>query len=183
MTYDFKKLKEELKNAEEWLKKEFMTLRTGIASPAILDGVQVEAYGSRMHINQVGSIAIEDARVIRVSPYDKSQVKEIEKAITSANLGVSVMVDDKGIRVFFPELTGERRAVLIKTAKEKVENAKKNVRSAREETMKDLDNKEKDGEIGEDDCIRYRKEVQKLVDDTNKNLETVLEKKEKEINS
>ncbi len=183
MAYDFKKLKEELKNAEEWLKKEFMTLRTGMASPAVLDAVQVEAYGSRMHINQVATIGIEDPRSIRISPYDKSQSKEIEKAINAANLGVSVMTDDKGIRIFFPELTGERRAILMKTAKDKVENSKKNVRSAREETMKDLDQKEKDADMGEDDCIRYKKEVQKLVDDSNKNLETLLEKKETEINS
>ncbi len=183
MAYDFKKFKEELKNSEEWLKKEYMTLRTGIASPAVLDTIQVEAYGTRMHINQVASISIEDARVIRVSPYDRSQSKEIEKAITVANLGVSAASDDKGIRVFFPELTGERRTDLVKTAKEKLENSKKNVRSAREEVMRDIEEKKKSGEMGEDDMMRYKKEVQKYIDDTNKILESLLEKKEKEINS
>ncbi len=181
--YDFKNLKEKVKGIEEWLKKEYMTLRTGIASPAILDGVQVDAYGSRMHLNQVASIGVEDARVIRVSPYDKSQSKEIEKAIMAANLGVSVTSDDKGVRIFFPELTTDRRVLLTKTAKAKLEDAKKNIRGARDEQMKEIESKEKEGGMGEDDKLRFRKEAQKIVDDANKNLEILLEKKEKEINS
>ena len=168
MAYDFKKFKENLKQAEDWLK---------------LDAVQVDAYGSKMPINQIANVSIEDARVLRIAPYDKSISKDIEKAITASSLGLSVIVDDKGMRVFFPELTGERRAAIIKTAKEKLENTKKNVRSAREETMKDIESKEKEGEMSEDDKLRYRKEAQKFVDDTNKNLEVLFEKKEKEINS
>src|SRR5574344_1036506 len=109
MAYDFKKLKENIKSAEEWLRREYSTLRTGVASPAILDDVFVEAYGSRMPLNQVANIGIEDTRVIRITPWDKSQSKAIEKAITVANLGVSVGSDDKGVRIFFPELTTDRR--------------------------------------------------------------------------
>ena len=134
MSYDFKKLKDSIKGSEEWLKKEYSGLRTGIASPSILDGVQVEVYGSRMPINQIANIGIEDARVIRIAPWDKSQSKAIEKAITVANLGVSVGIDDKGVRIFFPELTGERRTLLIKTAKAKLEDVKVNVRGFRDET-------------------------------------------------
>ena len=81
MAYDFKILKEKIKGIEDWLKKEYTTLRTGVASPAILDSVQVEVYGARMPINQVANISVEDPRVIRISPYDKSQAKEIEKSI------------------------------------------------------------------------------------------------------
>jgi ribosome recycling factor len=183
MAYDFKKLKEELKNAEEWLKKEYMSLRTGIATPAVLDAVHVEAYGSRMPMNQLATVSIEDARVLRITPYDKSLSKDIEKAIIASNLGLSVNVDDKGMRIFFPELTGERRTMLVKTAKEKLENAKKNVRAAREETMKHIEAQEKEGGMSEDDKLRYRKEAQKFIDDANANLESSLEKKEKEINS
>ena len=183
MAYDFKILKEKVKGAEEWLKKEYMTLRTGIASPAILDGVQVEAYGARMHINQVASVSVEDARVIRVAPYDKSQSKEIEKAITAANLGVSVGVDDKGVRIFFPELTGERRDILIKTAKGKLEDARVNIRTIRDEIWNDIQKKEKDGDMGEDDKFRYKNEMQKMIDEGNQALEVLFEKKEKEINS
>ncbi|MBU6370494.1 MAG: ribosome recycling factor [Patescibacteria group bacterium] len=183
MTYDFKKLKDKMKGAEEWLKKEYAGLRTGIASPAVLDGVEVDAYGSRMKLNQVATIGIEDARAIRISPYDKTQAKEIEKAITAANLGVSVAVDDKGVRVFFPQLSGESRANLVKAAKTKLEDARVNIRSIRDETVKEIDAKEKEGGMSEDEKFRFKNEMQKIVDDGNKALETLFEKKEKEIAS
>lgn len=183
MAYDFKGLKENIKAVEEWLKKEYMSLRTGIASPAILDGVVVEVYGSHMPINQLANIGIEDARVIRITPWDKSQAKAIEKAITVAELGVSVGADDKGVRVFFPELTTERRGLLIKTAKAKLEDGKVNIRGHRDDTLKDIQTKEKEGEMGEDDMFRSKEEMQKIVDAGNAALEVLFEKKEKEINS
>lgn len=183
MAYDFKKLKDNIRGSEEWLKKEYSGLRTGIASPTILDSVVVEVYGSRLPINQVASIGIEDARVIRITPYDKTQSKAIEKAITVANLGVSVGTDEKGVRIFFPELTGERRTLMIKTAKAKLEDAKVNVRGFRDDTWSDIEEKEKAGGMGEDDKFRYKKEMQKIVDDGNASLEALFIKKEKEINS
>ncbi|MFH1454977.1 MAG: ribosome recycling factor [bacterium] len=183
MGYDFKKLKENIKGAEEWLKKEYSGLRTGIASPTILDGVCVEVYGSRMPINQLANIGIEDARVIRITPWDKSQSKTIEKAITVANLGVSVGIDDKGVRIFFPELTTERRTLLIKTAKSKLEETKIKIRGFRDDTWEEIQAKEKEGGMGEDDKFRYKNEMQKIVDDGNTGLEVLLAKKEKEINS
>lgn len=183
MAYDFKTLKENTKGAEEWLKKEYMTLRTGVASPAILDGVQVESYGTRLPLNQVANIGIEDARVIRITPWDKSQTKEIEKAITIANLGISVGSDDKGVRIFFPELTGERRELLMKTAKAKLEDARVNLRGFRDDVWGDIQAKEKDGEITEDEKFRAKNDMQKIIDDSNAALEVLLVKKEKEINS
>ena len=183
MAYDFKKLKDNIKGSEDWLKKEYAGLRTGVASPTILDSVVVEVYGSRLPINQVASIGIEDARVIRITPYDKTQSKAIEKAITVANLGVSVGADEKGVRIFFPELTGDRRALMIKTAKAKLEDAKVNVRSFRDDTWSEIEAKEKEGGMGEDDKFRYKKEMQKIVDDGNASLEALFIKKEKEINS
>lgn len=183
MAYDFKKLKENIKGAEEWLKKEYSGLRTGVASPSILDGVLVEVYGSRMPINQVANIGIEDARVIRITPWDKTQSKAIEKAITLANLGISVGIDDKGVRIFFPELTTDRRVLLIKTAKAKLEDTKVKVRGFRDETLKDIQDKHKKNEMAEDDMFRYKNEMQKIVDDGNATLEILLAKKEKEINS
>lgn len=181
MTYDFKILKDKAKGVEEWLKKEYMVIRTGMASPAILDNVLVESYGQRMQINQIGNIGIEDARVLRITAWDKSQTKEIEKAITAANLGVSVQTDDKGVRVFFPELTSERRDLLKKTARAKLEDSKVSLRSIRDEIWDDIQEKEKKGGMGEDDKFRFKNEMQKIIDDTSKNLETLLEKKEKEI--
>jgi ribosome recycling factor len=183
MAYDFKILKEEIRGVEEWLKKEYMTLRTGIASPSVLDGVHIDSYGTRLPLNQVANIGIEDARTLRITPWDKNQTKEIEKAITIANIGVSVGVDEKGVRVFFPELTGERRELLIKTAKAKLEDAKINVRGLRDNVWADIQEKEKDGDIGEDDKFRYKSEMQKIIDEANNNLESLLVKKEKEINS
>ncbi len=178
--YDFKNLKEKIKSAEEWLKKEFMSLRTGIASPSVLDSIQVESYGSRMQINQLATVSVEGARALRITPYDKSQAKEIEKAITLANLGLSASVDDKGVRIFFPEITGEKRTLLIKTAKTKLEDAKNNIRRDRDETIKEIDTMEG---VGEDDVFRYKKDMQKIVDEANVNLESLFLKKEKEINS
>ncbi len=183
MAYDFKKLKENIKGVEEWLKKEYSGLRTGVASPSILDGVAVEVYGSRMPINQLANIGIEDARVIRITPWDKTQSKAIEKAITLANLNVSVGIDDKGVRIFFPELTGERRTLLIKTAKTKLEDAKVNIRGFRDEVLKDIEDKKKNGEMPEDDMFRNKAEMQKIVDEGNMAMESLLDKKEKEINS
>jgi len=183
MIYDFKKLKEKTKETEEWLRKEFMTIRTGVASTAILDGVQVESYGTRMPINQVANISTEDARSIRIAPWDKSQIKAVEKAIISAELGVSVNSDDKGIRVTFPELTSERRVMIIKTAKGKLEDAKQTLRGVRDEIWTDIQNKEKEGGMGEDDKFRFKDEMQKIIDECGRNLEALFDKKDKEINS
>src|SRR3954471_18879422 len=102
MAYDFNPFKKQLAGAEEWLKKEFQQIRTGQASPAILDGVKVQVYGAPMALKEVASVMIEGSRSIRVAPWDKAQIKEIEKAITVANLGVSTVVDGDGVRVNFP---------------------------------------------------------------------------------
>ena len=117
MTYDFSSFKQKTEETKSWLSSEFSTLRTGRATPAILDSVQVESYGAKMPIRQVASITAEDAKTLRVSPWDQSQVKAIEKAITDANLGLSVVVDEKGVRAIFPELTTERREARMKLAK------------------------------------------------------------------
>lgn len=166
---------------EEWLKKEFSGIRTGQASPALLDGVKVESYGSPMPLSQVASIATEGPRTIRISPWDVSQVKGIEKAITLANLGVSVSVDDKGLRVNFPALTEDRRKEIVKMAKERLEEGKKRIRIGRDEVMKDLQAKEKTGGVSEDEVFRHQKEIQKFVDECNKKLDESCAKKEKEI--
>ncbi len=181
MAYNFTPFKQGIKEVEEWLKKELSGIRTGKASPALLDIVKVEVYGSFMPINQVASVNLEDARSIRITPWDVSQVKPIEKAITASNLGLSVTVDDKGLRVIFPELTTERRSDLMKVVKQKLEDARKSVRLEREKVMNDVEKKEKEGGMGEDEKFRIKGDVQKIVDETNKNLESLFEKKEKEI--
>lgn len=172
-----------LAGASEWLRGEYAGIRTGQAAPSILDSVKVESYGALMPVNQVASIGIEDARTLRVSPWDTSVTQALERAIMDADLGVGVVTDSSGLRVTFPELTGERRASLLKLAKGKLEDARVRIRSAREEKMKGLDAKVKSKEIGEDEAKRAKDIAQKQVDDANKNLEALYAQKEKEINN
>lgn len=181
MAYDFTHFKKESKDVEEWLKKEMSTIRTGRATPAILDGIKVEAYGNEMPINQVANISIEDARLLRITPWDMSLAKSVEKAILVSDLGLSVSLDDKGLRVSFPELTTERRQSLVKIAKQKLEESKVTLRAEREKTIKDIDTKKKEGKLSEDEQFRLKTDVQKILDDANKVLEEIFAKKEKEI--
>lgn len=183
MNYNFFKLKENLKKVEEWLKKELAQIRTGRASPSLLDSIQVEAYGSKVPINQVGSISSEDVKTLRVSPWDMSQAKSVEKAIMSANLGVSVVADDKGVRVSFPSLTTETRTALVKIAKGKLEEAKKTLRADRDKVWNEIQEMEKKGEMTEDEKFRFKNEMQRLVDEEQKKLDDLAAKKEAEIMS
>jgi ribosome recycling factor len=181
MAYDLNPLKKQLAGAEEWLKKEFAQIRTGMASPAVLDSVKVEIFGAPMGIKELASVLIEGPRTLRITPWDKSHAKEIEKAITVSNLGLSVVVDDHGLRAIFPELTADRRKDFAKLAKDKLEEAKKQVRGHRDAIIKDLQAKEKDGGFGKDDIFRLKNDVQKAVDEMNKKLEEHYSKKEKEV--
>ncbi|HEY4500370.1 MAG TPA: ribosome recycling factor [Candidatus Paceibacterota bacterium] len=181
MQYNFTKLKTDLMSTEKWLEKELGSVRTNRASPAILDSVRVEAYGSDMPISGVASMTNEDARTIRITPWDQSLVKSIEKSITVANLGVSVAVDDRGIRVSFPELTSDRRKEIVKSAREKFEQARIQTRKHRDLVNSDIDKREKEGGMSEDEKFRFKTEGQKLIDESSKKLESMVAKKEKEI--
>jgi ribosome recycling factor len=181
MAYDFSQLKTRIKDTEEWLKKELTGIRTGRANMAVLDTIQVEMYGSYMPVNQLANIALEDVRTLRIAPWDNTASKAIEKAINNSNLGLSTAVDDKGIRLFFPELTGDRRTMLVKVAKEKMEDARVALRKERESAWSDVQVKEKEGIISEDDKFRAKEEMQKYIDEGNNNLEALFVKKEQEI--
>ncbi len=181
MAYDFKDLSAHIKETEEWLGREFATIRTGRASASILDNVRADAYGVSTPVSQMGSITVEDARSLRVIPWDKSVIKSIEKAITDANLGIGVGADDQGVRVTFPELTSERRVMLQKMAKDKHEQARVTLRGHRTDAMKELEASEKEGGMGKDDLARYKEELQKLIDKANEALDALGKKKEAEI--
>lgn len=181
MAYDFKGFEKRLKEVGERLGKDLSGVRTGRAAPAILDSVFVESYGARVPIAQVATISVEDVRTLRVAPWDQGQRKDIEKAITIANLGLSVGADEKGVRVFFPELTAERRAGLIKIAKEKAEEARTSLRSARDDVWSDIQKQEKEKKMTEDDKFRAKDEMQKRVDATGKQFDDTLARKEREI--
>ncbi len=183
MAYNFASFKSKTKDIEEWLKRELSTLRTGRATPLILDTVQVEAYGSFMPINQLAGITTEDARTLRITPWDVSQSKDIEKAIITSNLGLSVSVDEKGLRIAFPELTSERRLQLIKAAKGKLEEARISLRGEREKVINDIQRLEKEGEMSEDERFRLKNDLQKIIDEVNLGLEALVVKKETEVSS
>lgn len=176
---DLSKLKTGIAQVDTWLHGELQALRTGRASPALLDGVQVEVYGSRMKLSQVASLTVEDARSIYIAPWDKGQLKPIEKAIMLADLGVGVGSDDKGVRVSFPELTGERRQQLIKLVRSKLEEARVSLKGERTKAMAEIE----EGEMGEDETRRAKDEAQKLIDEGNKKLEELAAKKEQELAS
>lgn len=181
MAYDFSKLTAQIKETEEWLTRELSGVRTGRATPALLDSVKPEAYGARTPMAQLGSISVEDARSLRVIPWDKSVIKAIERAITEADLGVGVATDDMGLRVTFPELTAERRTLLTKLAGEKVEHAKVTLRGHRNDAIKDLEAAEKEGGMSKDDLFRHKEELQKLVDAGVATLEALGKRKQEEI--
>lgn len=181
MTYDFSKLSKDISETNEWLERELSGVRTGRATPALMDTVKPEVYGARTPMAQVASLSIEDARTLRVVPWDKSLVKNIEKAITEADLGVSVATDDMGLRVIFPELTADRRVMLSKLANEKTEHAKVTLRGHRNDAIKALEASEKEGGMSKDDLFRYKEEVQKLIDKGTEALEAQLKRKQEEI--
>jgi ribosome recycling factor len=181
MSYDFNNFKKQIAGAEDWLKREFTQIRTGQASPGVLDSVKVEVYGAPMGIKELASVMIEGARTLRITPWEKGQAKDIEKAISVANLGLSVVVDDQGLRVMFPELTADRRKDIAKMAKDKLEEAKKQLRGHRDAVIKDLQAKEKEGGYGKDEIFRLKNEMQKFVDEAVKKLDEMYVKKEKEV--
>src|SRR3989338_1745850 len=181
MNYDFKILDGKVTGAREWLSREYAGLRTGRATPAILDGISVSAYGSMMPLKQVANVGIEDARTLRVTAWDASIAKDIERAISAANLGVGTNADSSGIRVTFPELTSERREQLVKVAKHKLEEARAAVRVARDEAWKDIQEKERAAELTEDDKFQLKEELQKRVNAGNTELEKAFGKKEAEM--
>ena len=181
MAFNVKPFSARVKEIVDWLEKEYGGVRTGRATPVLLDLVLVESYGSRVPIQHVGSVSVEDPRTLRVSVWDQSGIKAVERALVEANLGVSVVSDSSGLRVMFPELTSERRAQLLKIAKAKLEEARVSLRGARDEMMKEIDSAEKDKEISQDDKFAAKEELQKYVDSCNAQLEGVYDRKEKEI--
>lgn len=175
-------IKKRLDEVIVWLQKEYIGIRTGQANPGLLDSVKVESYGTYMSIQQLGSIGIEDARTLRVSIWDASQISAVEKAIRDADLGVSVVGDSSGLRVIFPELTSERRVQLLKLAKSKLEDSRISVRAVRDEAMKELERAFKDAEFGEDEKFTRKEQIQKHVEETNNKLESIFNNKERELN-
>ncbi len=181
MNFDFKPIEDKFAATGEWLAKEYRGLRSGRAAPAILDGVSIAAYGSMAPLKQVASVGVEDARTLRVQPFDPSLAKEIERCISAADLGVGTSSDGAVIRVTFPELTAERREQLVKLAKQKLEEGRTAVRVARDEAWKTIQEREREGTLTEDDKYALKDELQKKVDAANEALEGMFDKKSEEV--
>lgn len=179
--YNFKNLQNSISEIENWLFGELSSIRTGRAALSFLDPVLVDAYGSKMPLKEVSSISIEGPKSIRLEPWDKGLIKAIEKSLQSANLGVSVNADDRGLRVVFPDLTSERRQELSKIVSGKLEEARVRLRSVRDKTWNEIQSKEKEGGMGEDEKFRLKDEMQKYIDSANKKFEELAEKKKTEI--
>ncbi|MDD9868107.1 MAG: ribosome recycling factor [Candidatus Campbellbacteria bacterium] len=181
MAFDFTEFKDHIGKTEKWLSNEFSMMRTGRASLSVLDGVKVNNYGSIVPLNTIATLSIEDPRTISVNVWDSNVIGEVEKAITKADLGLSVSVTDAFVRVSFPEITSENKALLLKKAKEKHEEARISIRQIRDKIWNTIQKQQKDKEINEDEKFRYKNEMEKLVDETHKKLQAITEQKEKEL--
>jgi ribosome recycling factor len=174
-------LKRRMHGAIEAFRHDLAGLRAGRASTALLDPVNVEAYGSNMPLNQVATVSVPEPRMISVQVWDRSNVGPVEKAIRSAGLGLNPITDGQMIRLPIPELTEERRKELAKLVGQYAEKARIAVRNVRRDGMDHLKQDEKKHEIGEDERKRLEHEVQKLTDDTIKEVDELAQAKEKEI--
>ncbi|HJU76800.1 MAG TPA: ribosome recycling factor [Sphingomicrobium sp.] len=174
-------LKRRMHGAVEALKHDLAGLRTGRASVALLDPVHVEVYGTNMPLNQVATVAVPEPRMLSVQVWDRSNVQPVEKAIRSAGLGLNPVTDGQLIRLPIPELTEERRKELAKLVGQYAEKARVAVRNVRRDGMDHLKQDERKHDISEDEKKRLEHEVQKLTDDTIKEIDEAAHSKEKEI--
>lgn len=178
---DLKELKRRMEGAVAAFKHDIASLRTGRASANVLDPVTVDAYGSRMPLNQVANVTVPEPRMLSVSVWDRSMVKAVESAIRESNLGLNPIVEGQNMRIPLPELTEERRKSLVKVAHDYAEKAKVAARHVRRDGMDGLKKAEKDGDMSQDDSRSNSDKVQKMTDETISEIDRLLQDKEKEI--
>jgi ribosome recycling factor len=180
-TYSKDEMNQRMKGVVATVKGEFAGLRTGRASPALLDPVHVDAYGNSMHISQLGTISTPEPRLLTVQVWDRSMVKAVDKAIRDAGLGLNPQVDGQLLRIPIPELNEERRKELVKLAHKYAEQGRVAVRNVRRDGMEILKRLEKDHKIGQDEHRKQGEELQKLTDAHIKDVDQLLHGKEQEI--
>ncbi|MCE5238688.1 ribosome recycling factor [bacterium] len=176
-----KNTKERMQHSIEATERDFQTVRTGRATPALLDRVKVEYYGSEMPVNQVATVSVPEPRQLLISPWDKSVLPAITKAIHASDLGLTPNSDGSTIRLEIPTLTEERRKELTKMVHHKAEEGKVAIRNVRRDANEHLDKREKAKEISEDDVERGKKEIQKLTDEFIARVDEITAKKVEEI--
>lgn len=170
-----------MQGALDSVRREFSTVRTGRANPAILDRVEVEAYGSRMPLRSVANINVPEPRLLVVTPFDPGTLKAIERAISNSDVGLNPQSDGKILRLPIPELTEERRRQFIKLARGMAEEGRVSVRNVRRDEMRDLMDLKKEGEISEDDERRAEAELQQMTNSYVKLIDAALSDKETEL--
>lgn len=175
------KLHDKIDAAMEHYRREAASIRTGRASPAFLDNIKVNFYGTPTPIKQVGTLSIPDSRTLLISPWDTSQIVEIEKALLASDLGITPSNDGKVVRLSFPPLTEERRKDLVKHVKKIGEESKVQIRNARRDINDELKKQQKDGKLSEDELRKNQDEVQKQIDQSIAKLDELILKKEQEI--
>jgi ribosome recycling factor len=173
--------KDRMKKAVAHLQDEFASIRTGRATPALVDKLKVDYYGSEVPLQQLAGFSVPEARVLVISPYDKGALKAIEKAIQQSDLGVNPSNDGQIVRLTFPELTQERRKDLVKVVKGRAEEGRVAVRNVRRHARQELEALEHAGELSRDELDRIEKELEKLTHDTVAEIDTLLSHKEKEL--
>ena len=183
MSEQTKVFEEKMKKSVSNLNSELLTIRAGRANPHVLDKVTVEYYGAEVPINQVASVSTPEARIIAISPFDSTILKEIEKAINMSDIGINPNNDGKVIRLIFPELTEERRKELTKDVKKKGEDSKVAIRNIRRDAMDAVKKAEKANEITEDTLKNLEEEIQKLTDSNIAEIDKLVESNNKEIMS
>ena len=170
-----------MQKSVEATRNEFSTVRTGRASPHLLDRIEVDYYGARTPLKQLAQVSATEARLLTITPYDKSSIKAIEKAILESDVGLTPSNDGNLIRLSIPELTEERRKELVKIVHNIAEQGKVGVRNVRRDVMHDLRELKKEGELGSDDEHRAETELQKLTDARTGDIDNLLAGKEEEI--
>jgi len=172
---------DKMKKTVEVLRKDLAAVRAGRANPAMLEKISVDYYGTPTPVNQLANLSVPEPRILIIQPWDKSSIKDIEKAILKSDLGLTPSNDGAVIRLNIPQLTAERRAEIVKTVKKKTEEARVAVRNIRRELIDDIKQLEKEKVASEDDSKKGQEKAQKLTDKYIKDIDEVSEKKEKEI--
>jgi ribosome recycling factor len=176
-----KQAEEKMAKAIEVVREDFSGVRTGRASPALVQRLQIDYYGTQTPLQQLAGISVPDPRSLLISPYDRSAISAIEKAIMASDIGITPSNDGAAIRLNFPALTEERRKELIKVVRDRSEHGRVSIRNVRRHAKEEIERDQKDGDVSEDDMRRAEKELQKMTDRFIGEVDDMLQRKEAEL--
>ena len=181
MTLEFNDFQDKMEKSLDILRRDFQGLRTGRASASLLEPIGVEAYGSKVPINQIGNISIPESRLITVQVWDETLIQSVEKAIRNSDLGLNPMIEGNVIRVPIPELSQERRIEIVKIASKYAEDTRITIRNIRRDAMDMIKDEEKQKNISKDDSFQFSEKMQKITDGFIEKVDTLFQEKEKDI--